>query len=200
MPHLMNCGHSDEGWCLDCVRELHDAAKLRDPVLVHAAMLRGEIATPAIRDMLHVYGEDALARWDSAPSAPANALMTALQIIDKHSVNTIHAHSSDCRDWAEDIAYIGKVAREALDAFSVPSGEPDWRHPKIQALIGAKARREIELQLVEQLLDNPDCDLSAMDMEYWNGLHDKLREKLIAAQTARETKALMALNTEEKQT
>tara|TARA_Y100000310_G_scaffold344948_2_gene460691 strand:- start:503 stop:739 length:237 start_codon:yes stop_codon:yes gene_type:complete len=24
MPHLMNCAHSDSGWCLDCVRALHD--------------------------------------------------------------------------------------------------------------------------------------------------------------------------------
>lgn len=24
MPHLMNCGHSDEGWCLDCVKAMHD--------------------------------------------------------------------------------------------------------------------------------------------------------------------------------
>jgi hypothetical protein len=24
MPHLMNCPHSAEGWCLDCVKELHD--------------------------------------------------------------------------------------------------------------------------------------------------------------------------------
>lgn len=24
MPHLMNCPHSDEGWCLDCVKKLHD--------------------------------------------------------------------------------------------------------------------------------------------------------------------------------
>lgn len=43
------------------------AAKLQDPVVVHAAMLRGEIAKPAIRDMLHLYGADALARWDAAP-------------------------------------------------------------------------------------------------------------------------------------
>jgi hypothetical protein len=21
MPHLMNCPHSEDGWCLDCVRE-----------------------------------------------------------------------------------------------------------------------------------------------------------------------------------
>lgn len=23
MPHLMNCPHSDAGWCLECVKELH---------------------------------------------------------------------------------------------------------------------------------------------------------------------------------
>lgn len=26
MPHLMNCSHSDDGWCLDCVKELNDGA------------------------------------------------------------------------------------------------------------------------------------------------------------------------------
>ena len=50
--------------------------KLRDPVMVHAAMLRGEIAKPDIRDMLHAYSAEALARWDAAkqganpPSTP----------------------------------------------------------------------------------------------------------------------------------
>lgn len=24
MPHLMNCEHSDSGWCLDCVKKLQD--------------------------------------------------------------------------------------------------------------------------------------------------------------------------------
>jgi hypothetical protein len=76
------------------------------------------------------------------------------------------------------------ACRAALAAPSVPSGEPDWRHPTIQALIGGKARREIELQLVDQLLDDPDCDLTSMDMEYWHGLHDKLRERLTTPQPA----------------
>ena len=44
------------------------AAKLQDPAVVHAAMLRGEIAKPAIRDMLRLYGGDALARWEAADS------------------------------------------------------------------------------------------------------------------------------------
>lgn len=24
MPHLMNCSHSGDGWCLDCVKKLYD--------------------------------------------------------------------------------------------------------------------------------------------------------------------------------
>lgn len=24
MPHLMNCAHSSSGWCLPCVKDLHD--------------------------------------------------------------------------------------------------------------------------------------------------------------------------------
>ncbi len=24
MPHLMNCSHSEDGWCLDCVKKLWD--------------------------------------------------------------------------------------------------------------------------------------------------------------------------------
>lgn len=24
MPHIMNCEHSEEGWCLDCVKKMHD--------------------------------------------------------------------------------------------------------------------------------------------------------------------------------
>lgn len=59
--------------------------------------------------------------------------------------------------------------------------EPDMRHPKIQRLIGSKARLSIELQLIEDLLENPDCEMTSVDMEYWGPVHDKLREKLNAA-------------------
>jgi hypothetical protein len=77
---------------------------------------------------------------------------------------------------------IGKCTRPGFyDARGTSvQQEPDMRHPKIQALIGARARLEIELGLVEQLIEDPNCELTAMDMEYWNGLHDKLREKLLA--------------------
>lgn len=29
MPHLMNCSHSTDGWCLACVKELHDEGESR---------------------------------------------------------------------------------------------------------------------------------------------------------------------------
>lgn len=54
----------------------------------------------------------------------------------------------------------------------------DWRHPKAQALIGAKARLEIQLRLIEQLVENPNFDTTASDMEYWEPVHDRLHERL----------------------
>lgn len=29
MPHLMNCPHMDDGWCLSCVRELWEESEKR---------------------------------------------------------------------------------------------------------------------------------------------------------------------------
>lgn len=48
-------------------------ALLQDPAAVHVALLRGEIAKPDIRAMLHVYGSEALDKWDAAPPAQAAA-------------------------------------------------------------------------------------------------------------------------------
>ncbi len=64
----------------------------------------------------------------------------------------------------------------------IKAQQPDMRHPKIQALIGSNARKDIEMGLVEQLLEDPTCELTCMDMEYWNSTHDKLREKLLTQQ------------------
>lgn len=69
---------------------------------------------------------------------------------------------------------------DLLAAHPPVAPEPDMRHPKIQRLIGAKARREIELQLVEQLLEDPECDLTSLDMEYWGPMHDRLKAALTA--------------------
>lgn len=43
MPHLMNCEHQGEGWCLKCVAELHDEATLAQ---THVAALQQQISDP----------------------------------------------------------------------------------------------------------------------------------------------------------
>jgi len=58
---------SDALAAISAVREEVEAMKrlLKDPAAVHVAMLRGEIAKPDIRSMLHCYGSEALDAWDS---------------------------------------------------------------------------------------------------------------------------------------
>ena len=71
------------------------------------------------------------------------------------------------------------TAMDALrERLAQPEQDWDWRHPKAQALIGAKARLEIKLRLVEQLVEDPNLETTASDMEYWEPLHDKLQERL----------------------
>lgn len=33
MPHLMNCDHSETGWCLDCVKTLYGAFQDRCEII-----------------------------------------------------------------------------------------------------------------------------------------------------------------------
>lgn len=66
------------------------------------------------------------------------------------------------------------------------SDEPDMLHPKIQALIGSNARKNIEMSLVEDILREGDAlNTTAMGMEYWNSIHDKLAEVVTDAQRYR---------------
>ena len=51
-----------------------------------------------------------------------------------------------------------EIADAVLAALAAQPAEPNMRHPKIQALIGGKARAEIELGLVEQLLEDPNFE------------------------------------------
>lgn len=41
MPHLANCAHTGEGWCLECVRNLHDEKeRWRHTALFYGEQLR----------------------------------------------------------------------------------------------------------------------------------------------------------------
>lgn len=60
--------------------------------------------------------------------------------------------------------------------------EPDWKHPKIQALIGADARNRIVIDLIWQILKDPEGNFSAMDMEYWDSIHDAVQAAVMKDQ------------------
>ena len=73
--------------------------------------------------------------------------------------------------------------RAALAQKAEPQ-EPDMRHPKIQKLNGQNARQQIWMMLVEQLVEDPHFDPTAMDMEHWDTLHDNLKDKVTALATS----------------
>lgn len=73
MPHLMNCSHSHDGWCLECVKELHEdfetaeaeAQRLRldrdrlIPVAYAASeFAAGRIGDPQLLDVVEKYESD----------------------------------------------------------------------------------------------------------------------------------------------
>jgi len=61
MPHLMNCDHSDEGWCLDCVKQMHDELEReRDEARTAAKTLYVNMPPPSISGNI-IY--DAPRRW-----------------------------------------------------------------------------------------------------------------------------------------
>ena len=124
-------------------------------------------------DQMREYAHAALAQ------SAASGEPTTVSDLLRRSRNLL---SHPPRWWQENEASRVRLIGQ-LDAalHATVSEEPNMRHPKIQALIGSNARRNIELQLVEQLLDDPDCELTSMEMEYWYGLHDKLRDRLLAA-------------------
>lgn len=161
------------------------AEKLKDPVLVHAAMLRGEIAKPDIRDMLHAYGADALARWDAALAAQSEPVACVTECEACFTPDACQLRGK-CDHYAAEQLRVKKAPLYAAPVAApvAQPPEPDMRHPKIQRLIGAKARCEIELGLVEQLVEDPSFDATSMGMEYWGPLHDRLKAALEAAPVA----------------
>ncbi len=79
--------------------------------------------------------------------------------------------------WSEsEIRAIQDYARETYRLNMSPlSDEPNWRHPKIQGLIGSEARLRIQVDLIWRILEDPNQEFGPSDMEYWDTLHDKLK-------------------------
>lgn len=65
-----------------------------------------------------------------------------------------------------------------LETGMTTDTEPNMRHPKIQSLIASDARNKIVIDLIWQLIDNPECELTSMDMEYYSSIHEILKNRL----------------------
>lgn len=62
-------------------------------------------------------------------------------------------------------------------ALIAAGDSPNWEHPKLQALIAQKARLEIEVQTLRDILsreEDPGLGLS----DYWTDLHDEALSKM----------------------
>ena len=92
----------------------------------------------------------------------------------KQALDALELYQSKSSVQMFDVA--AKGLRAAIE--QAEKQEPDIHHQKVQAIIGARARLQIEMRLVEQLLDDPDFETTASDMEYWGPLHDRLKARL----------------------
>jgi hypothetical protein len=53
MPHLMNCDHSDSGWCLDCVKKLQDGWEERfDDAILNVRFQHNDAECKAVGELL----------------------------------------------------------------------------------------------------------------------------------------------------
>jgi hypothetical protein len=61
MPHLMNCDHDEEGWCLSCVKQMHDELEReRDQARTAARVIYRNLPPASVSGNI-VY--DALKKW-----------------------------------------------------------------------------------------------------------------------------------------
>jgi len=79
--------------------------------------------------------------------------------------------------WSHSQAQMRAYARAAVAADRAQR-EPNWRHPKVQALIGSDARKCIQIDLMWQILEDPNQEFGPSDMEYWDTIHDRLKGAL----------------------
>ncbi len=68
MPHLMNCSHAPEGWCLDCVADLHEQ-------LVEYRAKYNSLRQMATEELSIVRERNSqLERWAAAITAAMNSI------------------------------------------------------------------------------------------------------------------------------
>lgn len=116
MPHLMNCEHADEGWCLGCVRELWDEKELAQ---THVAALKKDI-----EDLIYLDGE-------AAHGASEMQQKNERLLIRLKALNTRHTKTKDALETLinavkrtvnlDDCGHAGGVSLILVDAITTAS-------------------------------------------------------------------------------
>lgn len=82
MPHLMNCPHSEDGWCLDCVKELWDnepdSLLPNEKIMANFIMMCESSFTP---DM-----------WDDLMRVCSHLVKTKKKSLRNNSINRVLTH------------------------------------------------------------------------------------------------------------
>lgn len=107
------------------------------------------------------------------------AIKRALALLESAHVSTdLIWERNDCCEALS--AALAEQADDKAVNIAPLSDEPNWRHPKIQGLIGSEARLRIQIDLIWRILEDPNQEFGPSDMEYWDTLHDKLKSTLAA--------------------
>ncbi len=121
---------------------------------------------------------------DDAIDAIEQALATPVQepmALEEYDAGVLNDYGGGNVEWWQDYirAELGRAYEHYQSQMATPPAtpvqEPDWSHPKIQALIGADARNRITIDLIWRILENPNGEYTASDMEYWDAIHDAVQ-------------------------
>ena len=116
------------------------AAMLKDPAVVHVAMLRGEIAKPALRDLLHAYGADALAQYDRGEVRnPCITAAECIKLADWMAANSLAA--SETAETASVAGLSDDRIDEVWDRVMIRAGQDGSIRKFARAILAAAQER-----------------------------------------------------------
>jgi hypothetical protein len=154
MPHLMNCGHSDTGWCLACVKELHDEKEAAEASLAAATEERDKLreAYQAAHDQwtdaniratqMQLERDTAIERVERAERFATQSL-ARIQIIaeNDHDPDRIEANPTIAEQRVLALRSSFRLMLKARDYWQERTLKSEARLSTAEALAGAVERR-----------------------------------------------------------
>lgn len=83
-------------------------------------------------------------------------------------------------------ALAGALAADQLRGATEMIEDAEDNRLRIERLVRANARRAMVIDIIERLVEDPECEMGPSDHDYWSPLHDALQAKLRAAATSLE--------------